>query len=250
MRYLVIAFSIVLTACANQGLVGFDTGQADATVLNRAKIHSDLASAYFAQGVMDTAIEEFNESIRILPSYAPAYAGLALVRSTLKQDDMAESEFKKSLQLDPMSSETHNNYGTFLCSRKRYDESIPHFLSAVKNPLYSTPESAYLNAGICSLRKNDEKNAEIYLLNALQINGSLNNARYQLANIYFKRGNLILARKQIDYLVNNNPTAEMLWLGIQVEKGLNNPNTADTYSMLLRSKYPDSEQARSLTEEP
>ena len=56
------------------------------------------------------------------------------------------------------------------------DESIVQFSDAVKDPLYGTPEMAYLNAGICSLKKKDEKNAEVYLQKALQIQPLLHQA--------------------------------------------------------------------------
>jgi type IV pilus assembly protein PilF len=125
----------------------------ETAVTARARAHVDLGAAYLQQAKYEIALSEFTEATQIDPSYALAYSGLGLVYAALGQDTKADANYKKSIELQPGSSESHNNYGSFLCSRKRYDESIPHFLEAVKNPLYATPHLAYANAGICSARK-------------------------------------------------------------------------------------------------
>jgi len=148
---LALLFSL-LTACATGGS---DRGLYRSGNLNglaSAKAHTDLGAVYLQQNKLDIALSEFEKAIEASPTYALAYNGLAMVRSALNQDKQAEENFKKSLRLDPASSLTYNNYGAFLCSRARYDESIAQFLTAVENPLYKTPHLAYANAGIpCSM---------------------------------------------------------------------------------------------------
>lgn len=211
-----------------------------------ARIHTELGAGYYAQKQPGIALEEFNDAVRIDPTYAQAYNGLGLVYAALNEDDKADASYKKSLQLDPGNSESHNNYGTFLCSRKRIDESIGQFLEAVKNPLYTTPGSAYMNAGICSLKKQDVKNAEIYLQKALQAQPLLHQAAYQLALIHFDRGQFQLAHNDLQNALVSNPTPEMLWLGVRIERVLGDKNAESSYTLLLKSKYPDSDQTKAL----
>ena len=243
MRYIIGLLLVALTGCATPAKHGGGESQAQRS----AKIHAELGYGYYSQGQLAVSLEEFNESIRNDAGFALPYAGLGLVHAALNQDDLAESNFKRALQLDPQNSETHNNYGAFLCSRNRVDESIKEFLSAVKNPLYATPEMAYLNAGVCALKKKDDKNAEAYLTNALQLQPSLRQAHFQLANLYFGKEDFYLARQSLQRaMLNIDPTPDMLWLGVRIEKNLGGGDTEASYRMLLKNKYPDSPQTKAM----
>lgn len=237
----VVIFALCSCAAQQSQDASRESGQRES-----ARIHTELGAGYYAQNQPGVALEEFNDAIRIDPTYAMAYNGLGLVYAALHEDDKADANYKKSLQLEPGNSESHNNYGTFLCSRNRIDESISQFLEAVKNPLYTTPGSAYLNAGICSLKKQDVKNAELYLQKALQAQPLLHQAAYQLALIHFNRGQHQLAHNDLQNAMISNPTPEMLWLGIRIERVLGDKNAESSYTLLLKSKYPDSEQTKAL----
>lgn len=243
MKKLVLIFFLgVLGGCASQD----KTKGAESGARESARIHTELGSGYFAQRNLPIALEEFTQATQIDPSYPMAYTGLGMVYSSLKEDAKAEANFKKAIQLDPGSSESRNNYGTFLCSRNRIDESITQFLEAVKNPLYATPDVAYLNAGVCSLKKKDAENAEQYLTKALQIEPLLHPAAYQMALIQFDKGKYELTRDYLKYALANNPTPEMLWLAIRAERKLGGKDAEASYALELRRKYPNSEQARAL----
>ncbi len=240
MKKLVVLAVMLLTACSAQ--------QSREALGNResARIHTELGAGYYQQNQMNIALEEFTEAIRIDPSYALAYNGLGLVYGKLGEDAKADANYKKSLQLEPGNPESHNNYGTFLCSRNRIDESIAQFNDAIRDPLYATPQTAYMNAGICSLKKKDEKNAEIYLQKALQIQPLLHQAAYQLALIQFNRGEYEQARKSLVNALVSNPSADTLWLGIRVERKLGDKDAESSYALQLRRKYPNSEQTKAL----
>jgi type IV pilus assembly protein PilF len=236
--------SVFMTACVTKG--ENDSVYNESPTAARARAHTDLGAAYYQQNKMEVALDEFNRAVEIDPKYGQAYNGLGLVYSALNEDAKADASFKKAIQVQPDSSEAQNNYGSFLCARKRYDESIPHFLAAVKNPLYSTPNLAYANAGICSARKNDTKNAEIYLTKALQIEPLTHSAAYQLADIQFKRKETALAKTTLQNALISNPSPDTLWLGIKIERILGDKDNEASYALQLRQQYPNSEQTRLL----
>ena len=247
MKMLVVAATaLLLAACMTTAQNNSSGNYRESALLERARAHSDLAAAYFQQNKYEIALTEFNEAVKIDPTYSPAYNGLGLVYAALGEDAKADANFLKAIQVQPASSEAHNNYGSFLCARKRYDESIPHFLAAVKNPLYPTPNLAYANAGICSARKNDIKNAEIYLNKALQLQPLTYSAAYQLADIQFKRGETKTAKATLQYVLIASPTPESLWLAIKIERALGGRDNEASYALQLRQQYPDSEQTRLL----
>lgn len=242
-----LAFALLtlpLAACVTNTQQSNDQGiYGESAATERARAHSDLAAAYLQQGKYEIALNEFTVATKIDSNYSPAYNGLALVHAALGEDAKADANFKKSIQTDPKSSESHNNYGSFLCARKRYDESIGHFLEAVKNPLYATPNLAYANAGICSARKNDIPSAEIYLNKALQLQPLTYSAAYQLAEIQFKRGEVVAAKNNLQNVLVAAPSAEALWLAIKIERVLGGRDNEASYALQLRQQYPKSEQA-------
>jgi type IV pilus assembly protein PilF len=238
---------LCLNACSNAPAKPREyAGGVESNQQERARIHTELGAGYYAQNQLAIALEEFNEAIAIDPDYAYAYNGLGLVYAALKEDAKADANFKKSLQLEPGNSESHNNYGSFLCSRNRIDESIRQFMEAVSNPLYTTPGMAYMNAGFCSLRKNDEKNAEIYLEKAIAAQPILHQAAYQLALLQFNHGQANTASNTLQKALSSDPAPEVLWLGIRISRALNDKNAEASYALQLRKKYPDSEQTKAL----
>ncbi len=218
----------------------------ETALASRARSHTDLGAAYYQQGKWEIALDEFNRAVEIDPTYAQAYNGLGLVYAALNEDAKADASFKRAIQVQPGSSESHNNYGSFLCAHKRYDESITQFLEAVKNPLYSTPNLAYANAGICAARKNDTKNAEVYLNKALQIEPLTYSAAYQLADIQFKRGDVTTAQKTLQNALIGSPSPETLWLGIRIARAQGDKDAEASYALQLRQQYPNAEQTRLL----
>lgn len=233
-----------LAACATSP-AGSD-GYGENKLTARARAHVELGAAYYQQNKLEIALGEFQHASQIDPSYGQAYNGLGLVYSALGEDAKADESFKKAIQADPKSSESHNNYGSFLCARKRYDESIPQFLEAVKNPLYTTANLAYANAGICAARKGDMKNAEVYLNKSLQIEPLTHSAATQLADIQFKRGDVILAKKTLQNALLAQPNAEALWLGVKISRALGDKDSAASYALQLRQQYPNAEETRLL----
>lgn len=234
--------SLLIVACASQQEQAID----NENVRARARAHTDLGAIYFQQRQLEVALEEFTLAAKIDPEFATAFNGLGLVNAALGKDSVADENFKKAVQLEPLNSEARNNYGSFLCARNRIDESITEFLAAVKNPLYSTPSVAYTNAAICSLRKKDVVNAESYLQQALRFDPLSSVAAYQLATIQFNRAAAAAAKKSLQNVLLGQPGPELLWLAIKIERAVGAKDAEASYALQLRRQYPDSEQAKFL----
>lgn len=237
--------SLVLFGCATNQSSGSNSS-ADDNTTSRARAHTDLGAAYFQQGKMEIALEEFTEATKIDANYGLAYNGLGLVHAALGQDAEADASFKQSISLEPNNSESHNNYGSFLCSHQRYDESVVQFLAALKNPLYTTPNIAYANAGICSARKHDLKSAERYLEKSLQLEPLTHSAALQLAQIQFDRGDVTSAKTTLQNALIAGQSPEVLWLGIKISRALGDKDAESSYSLGLRKLFPKSEQTKLL----
>lgn len=217
--------------------------QSQSAETKRAQIHTELGAGYYGMGKIGVALEELNTAIRSDSKYAPAHNILGLVYMELREYDKADESFKRSLSIDPNSSDTHNNYGWFLCQRNRVDEAIEHFMSALKNPLYSTPEKAYLNAGQCSLKKGDDQAAEDYFLRAIKFQPASPQALFHLADIQFRRGKYNDAQFYLEHYLKSGPTPEGLWLGARIAHRIGNRDAEANYGLQLRKNFPDSREA-------
>jgi type IV pilus assembly protein PilF len=213
----------------------------------RSKLHTELGSLYFQDGNMAVALDELKIAIAIDPTYAPAYNVRGLVRLNLREMTSAEEDFKKALSLAENDPEINNNFGWFLCQTGRESESVPYFMRAVKNPLYQTPDRAYLNAGSCSQKAGDLDAAEDYLQKALRIAPDNLQILMQLATVGYKRGNFDMAKKYLsDVLRRVEPNAEVLWLAIRVERRLGDRSAEAALITQLRRKFPGSPEYQEL----
>ena len=210
-------------------------------------IHAELGANYYSRGQYGVALAELREAISSDSSYAASYNILGLVHMELHEDDLAVQSFEKALSLSPNDSDAHNNYGWFLCQRNRIDESIKHFMSAVKNPLYQTPEKSYLNAGLCLIKKKDEAGAEDFFNKVIKLQPQNSQALYELANISYSRRQYIEAKAYLSRLTQNlQDSAEALWLGLRVARKLGDSNAESSYGLQLRRKFPSSPQTQAL----
>src|SRR5438552_1972792 len=187
----------------------------------RARMHTDLAAGYYERGQMDVAIDELNLAVSLDPGYAPAYNVYGLVYAVLGEDRKAEQNFERALQLTPNDSDTHHNWGWYLCQHKREREALAQFDIAVRNPLYRTPEIALVNAGRCAMTIGDVRSAEAYFRRALGAQPGNALANYGLALVAYKEARYDEARGWIRGAIQTNaPAPEALYLGLCVERKL------------------------------
>lgn len=213
-----------------------------------AKVHTELAGMYFERAQFGIALGEIEQALQADRNYAPAYNVRGLLHMALREDKEAEEDFKHSLQLDKGDSEAHNNYGWFLCQRGREKESIPHFMAALKNPLYATPERAWLNAGLCSRKVGEMKDAEEFFQRALVLQPGLPQALLGMAELSFANGDYAAAKKYFAGYAEKagGLTAEQLWLAVRIERKAGDRNAEASYGMQLRKHFPDARETQSL----
>ena len=215
----------------------------------RAKVHTELGSLYMLDGRSAIALEEARIALSADPNYAPAYNLLGLTHMVLNEPRLAEDNFEKAMRLAPGDPEISNNFGWFLCQNGREQRSIAHFMAAARNPLYTTPTKPYTNAGVCSIRMKDDKAAEEYLFTALRLSPTNTQALFWLADIAYRHGRLSEARQwTTDIEKMMEPTAEVMWLALRIERKLGNREAEARYASQLRRRFPGSPEHRLLTQ--
>jgi type IV pilus assembly protein PilF len=250
--YLVLCVALIAAGCVTQpseselrptvNTTGSDSGERE-----RARIHTELASGYFELGNYGVALEEVRIALQADSNFGPAYNVAGLVYAALKEDRRAEQNFERALSINPLDSDAHNNYGRFLCQTKREDEGIKHFMAAVRNPLYKSPERSFINAGICSRQRGDNSAAVDYFQQAIKRAPNEPRALYQLADLAYGQGDYAAAKRYLDRLAKVvPPVPELLWLAVRVERKLGNSNAEASYAQQLRKNFPDSKESAAL----
>ena len=209
-------------------------------ITTRAKAHTELGSLYFQNGNLIVALEELTIAISINPNYAQAYSTRGLVLYHVNELASAEKDFSRALSLDGKDPEINNNYGWFLCQTGREKESIAYFQRAIGNPLYQTPETAYLNAGACYVKLGELAAAEDYVRKTLRFSRDNPQALFLLGKINYQRGNYDAARENLKNVIRQvEPDAATLWLLLRIEHRAGDAVAEGSLIAQLRRKFPD-----------
>lgn len=244
---IMVWLGLLLAACSSSGGKGGDAQQENAVDAQAsARIHTELAAVYYGLKQYAVALDELKLALNMNSKYAPAFGVRGLVYMALKEDRKAEEDFERSLDLDSKDSGTRNNFGWFLCQRGRENESMEQFLEAVRNPLYATPEKAFLNAGLCSKKFGKTKEAETFLKNALSRQPNMKEALLGMAELNFLKADYAGAKTYFLRLSRNGAemSAADLLLAARVERKLGDKNAEASYKLQLRKRFPESRETQ------
>ncbi len=212
-----------------------------------AEANVQLGAAYLRDGDLGLANEKLLKALEQNPKSVQGNSMYALLLNELGKTAKARIYFKKSIKLAPDDSAVRNNYGTFLCDQGEIDEAVVQFQRALLDPLYRTPEYAYANIGACLLKIPDFERAESNLRKALQRNKNLSSALYHMATLNYLKGRYAVAKSYLDRfhtVAAKSPAS--LWLGLRLAWQLGDQETAASYALLLKNKYPDSLETQKL----
>ena len=221
----------------------------DTASLKASAVNTELGIHYLRENNSVQAMDKLTKALRQDPKNPDAHNAIALLYVRLGEVQDAEEHFSKAVELEPDNSSFHVSYGAFLCQRNQLAEADKHFLRALENPLYARYEIAYTNAGNCAMRGGDHKKAEEYFRGALKANSKFPPALYQMAKLNVMKKNYMSGRAYLQrYAELGKPSARILWLSIQIEKELGDKNAVSSMTMLLKNRYPDSDEVKELHE--
>jgi type IV pilus assembly protein PilF len=240
-RVLTAAVVLLLAACASSQHA---SKQKDA-----ASYNVQLGIAYMKQGDLARAKDKLDRALGQDPSSPDVHSARALLFERMGEKDKADGEFRTALRLAPHDPNVVNSYAIYLCQNGRTDDGVKRFLEAAHNPLYTTPEFAYTNAGVClrEAKRDDEARADFQ--RALQVRPNYAEAAFQLATLQFQHNELAPARNSIDsFLGTNDPTPDLLLLGVRVARAQGDRMAAQRFARKLQLDFPGTDQARALAD--
>jgi type IV pilus assembly protein PilF len=210
----------------------------------RARIRMELAIGYFEQGQTNVALDEVKQVLAGDPAFPDALNLRGLIYMRLNDMRQAEDSFRRAAALNPRDSDAQHNLGWLMCQQTRYDEAVATFKKALSNPLYTGQAKTWMAQGLCQARAGRMADAEASLAHAYELDAGNPITGYNLANLLFQRGDLTRSQFYIRRLNNSDlANAETLWLGVRVERRLNDRVAMAQLADQLKKRFPQSTQS-------
>ena len=209
----------------------------------RARLRLELAVAYFDKGQTTDALDHLKQSIAADPSLFEAYNLRGLIYMRLNDIPLAEESFRKALAISPKAASVQHNYGWLLCQQGRFSESTQLFSSALANPAYGERAKTWMAQGLCQMKSAQPTDAENSFLRSYELDAGNPITAYNLSLLLYQRGEFVRAQFYVRRLNNSElANAESLWLGIKVERRMENRDAMAQLSAQLKKRYPQSRE--------
>lgn len=212
-----------------------------------SSFNADLGLGYMRQGKFEVALKKLQTALKQNPYNGEAHQYIAVLYQTLGERNKAGEHYAQALELMPDNVFLKNNYGVYLCGEGRFDESRRYFHEVLSDPLYKNKPQVYENIGICALEQGNVKLAEENFQKTLTMAPRSAKSLLGMAELKFDEGKFRAARDYLyQYLQVAPQTPASLWLGILLARQTGNYNRIASYSILLKGKFPQSEEAAKL----
>ena len=242
----------LLVGCAARGPNGAPAGDSkdivtasdESDASKRARVRMELASGYYGRGQMTVALDQVKLALIADPNLSDAYNLRGLIYANLGDDKLAEESFRRALQLNARDTDAMQNFGYYLCQKKRYAEATAMFDQAIAVPQYRDPSRTLLTKGVCLAHAGQLAEAEASLVRAYELDPANPSTSVNLSEVLYTRGDYERARFYIRR-VNAVPAldgAQTLWLAARIERRLGNPAGTQDLGDQLRKRFPDARE--------
>ncbi|MDO5623441.1 MAG: type IV pilus biogenesis/stability protein PilW [Pseudomonadota bacterium] len=236
----------VLAGCATTpGMGGTETelrtAADDSDARKRARARLTLAASYFEHGQHAVALEEQKRAQQADPSFADAYNLGGLIYMAMGETQLAQANFQRAISLNGRDADAMHNLGWLYCQQGNHAESTAMFQRAVAVPGYTGRAKTLMTQGVCEARAGQTEAAEATLMRSYELDAGNPVTAFSLAKLLYNRGDNERAQFYTRRLNNSElANAESLWLGIKVERRLNNQQAVQQLASQLRRRFPQS----------
>jgi tetratricopeptide (TPR) repeat protein len=169
----------------------------------KSRGHNNLGVAYSNRGLVDEAIEEYKESLKLNPKDAKAHNNLGLAYYDQGRIDEAIAVYKKAIGFKPDYPKAHNNLGLAYYKQGRMDEAIAVYKKALGfKPDYP---KAHNNLGLAYYKQGRIDGAIEEYKESLKLNPNYAKAHNNLGTAYDKKGLIDKAIEEYKESLKLNP---------------------------------------------
>lgn len=242
---IISTLSFIMVGCVTQHY----EGNAETPVIENTSTKTEIALTRISLGlgylnIGNTTQAKLNleKAKGVAPNLTQVYTAFAQYYDIVDEPEQAVLAFKHALSIDVDDPDTLNNYGVFLCKRKKYDESETVMLKAIAVPSYLLVSQSYENLALCQLENKKFEKAEMYLAKAISHSPSRPSALLQMLRLQYAMGNY---EETIVYLRRYEQSARRftpstLALAYKTYEKMNNRQLAKNYAGMLVKMFPNS----------
>lgn len=170
--------------------------EAEKTEPNSSSLVFLAALDYLQMQDYQHAIEFFNKTIELKPTFAQPHYYLGVIYSQTSNNEAAVESFKKALDLDPTNFSAAFGLGAACLRLKRVDEAALAFQAAIK--IHPDSAEAYTALGEIYLYQKRVDDAVQALERAVVIAPEMKQAHYRLGQAYETKGLNAQAQEEFD----------------------------------------------------
>jgi len=234
-RVLLVPIACLLVSC-----VSTETNPVETSPTDAARANLQLGVAYMQRNELKLAREKLEKAVDQDPELPSVRAYLGVLYERLGELREADKQYRTAVRLAPKDPNVLNTYGGFLCRTDKRKDGIKYLVRAAENPVYTTPEAAYVNAATCARGIPDLEASEAYLRQALRVAPYFRGALLQLADLSLETDRPLQARAFIQRFEDAGPaTAESLIIGADAETELGDGAAAAAFMERLEREFPD-----------
>jgi len=242
---------VVITACettrqTTNSNIGVATSQVKPAGFDRkkaAQVRLNAGLQYLKLGNLKAAKRHLDKALAFGADSANVHFGLAYYYQNVKDYERAEKAYRKALKIEPDNPDILNGYGQYLCERGDFRRALDYFERAIETPIYPDVTSALNNAGVCSLRAGNPKQADHFFRKALNIDPKMPVPLLEMAKLEFAKKRYQRAMSYLRrYEAVAKPTPESLWLGLRTAFYLKDKDARASYALKLEKMFPDSDE--------
>jgi type IV pilus assembly protein PilF len=234
-----LILAMALSGCVHTGFGANKNPQ------QAAQANIQLAIEYMKMDKLAVSRDYLERALAEDPNNPSVQATAGMIYERLGEMPKAERAYASAAHSGSADPDIQNSYAGFLCRTGKTAAGEKLFNEVARNPLYQTPEAAFVNAGVCVGSKGDFDGAERYFNRALAIRPNMPEALLQLGTFQFDRGDAAKALETAQRSLSVNPaTPDILWLALRSERKLGDSTGAASYARRIQNEFPDSSQAK------
>lgn len=211
--------------------------------------HLDAGWGYLANNNLTKAKMHLDKAVEYAPKNAEVHRALGHYYDRIGELKDAETQYRYAVDLNGKSGEALGDYGVFLCRQGKYGKAQELFDKAISSSGYDNVAGTLESAGVCMARSGDKEKAEDFFRRALRINPKQAGALVELGYIEFGKNHIERAHQYYQrYSEAAGDTARSLWLGVQINRALDDKDATSSLALKLERLFPDSDEAALLAD--
>ena len=134
---------------------------------NSYRAHNEIGIIYLGQDRLDMAISEFKQAVALNPMFDQAYDNMGVAYDKKGDFDNAISQYKRALEINPNNPKIYNNLGNAYNKTNRLNDAEETYKKALR--LAPDFKSVYNNLGVVYYKKRDYDAARRYWNKMLEL---------------------------------------------------------------------------------